>query len=562
MSFIFTFLAAMIVSMMLLPPLIVFGRRFRFVDQPSPRKVHTNPIPRIGGIAIGCALFAAILLVDGSSLTNRYAAMLIAGLVVLIVGAIDDRHELGYRSKFLAQFIAAIIAVYGGGIVIQELTLFDTVVIPGWIGAPLSVFVAVALANAVALSDGLDGLAGGIVFICCAALAVLGYLTGNVFAALLAVGMAGAIFGFLRFNTHPAVIFMGDSGSQFLGLMSALLAIDVTQSDPGRIAATLPLLLLALPVIDTVQVMISRILRGKSPFKPDKYHLHHRLLGLGLAHHHTVLTIYLVQCVFFLLAFFFRFESDLFLVLVFVSVGGAFFAVLRGLAYLQEHRQLAMPRSPFARLSAPLREAFSKSLAMAVMALVVGYVVLLYFATSALPQIGAELPGVQIQQLAMVLLAAVVASFVLLSKATAAVFSQTVGYVVAAMLAFSASNVIVPGSSFAMGEMVFLVMIGTGTLLWLMLSDRRESQMTTLDVLILFGALVIPNLPAFGGELQSMTTLVLRLVCLFYAVEVAAAAYRSRWTFRAALVACLGLMAVNRPFTDLSFSFSSLVSLS
>ena len=564
MSFIFTFLAAMIVSMMLLPPLMHFAERFQFVDQPNPRKVHANPIPRIGGVAIGVALFVSILVLDWNALSAKYLAILAAGLVVLAVGTIDDRRELDYKTKFAAQIVAALIVVYLADIRISELTLPGIVSIPSLVSGPLTVFVIVALANAVALSDGLDGLAGGIVFICCAALTVLGYLSGNMPAALLAAALSGAIFGFLRFNTHPAVIFMGDSGSQFLGLMSAVLAIDVTQSDGGRIAATLPLLLLAVPVLDTMQVMVSRVVRGKNPFKPDKFHLHHLLLKLGFAHHHTVLVIYLVQCAFFLLAFFFRFETDLLIIGLFLGASALLLLAvhLPNLAPGGTDAGSWLQRLRLSRLSSSTRQSVSGVAANIVMLMIAAHVLLLFLAIgTADPQAFNSQQIVQVQQLALVLLAAVIASFVLMSHGTAAILSQTIGYVVAAMLAFTASNVLVPGTSFAYVEMGLLLVIGLGNVTWLLLGERRESQMTTLDVLILFGALVVPNLPALNTELQGMATLVLRLICLFYAVEVVAAAYRSRVFFRVSLVGCLVLLAVNRPFTELSSSLSSFTPL-
>ncbi len=548
----------MIVSMMTLPPLIVFGRRFRFIDEPSPRKVHSNPIPRIGGVAIGLALFVSVAVVDHDLLSGKYIAVLLAGLLVLAVGAIDDRHELGYRAKFAAQILAAIIVVYGGGISINAITLTSSMSIAAWIADPVSVFVIVALANAVALSDGLDGLAGGIVFICCSALAVLGYLNGNITAALIAAALSGAIFGFLRFNTHPAVIFMGDSGSQFLGLMSAVLAIDVTQTESGRIAATLPLLLLAVPVLDTLQVMVSRVLRGKSPFKPDKFHLHHRLLALGFAHHHTVLIIYLLQCGFFLLAFFFRFESDLLIGGMFIAIGALLLAsVLAAQAKRSRVGGQIERATPRWSLAGAARQRIAGIFAVLVMAFIVSYVILMFVMVGLQPPPpDANGQMLQVQQLALILLAAVIASFVVSSKGTAAILSQTVGYVVAAMLAFTASSITVPGSPLSMLESLLLVLIGGGNVVWLLLSERREMQMTTLDVLIIFGALVVPNLPILN-DTQGIAALILRLVCLFYAVEVVAAAYRSRIFFRIALVACLALIAVNRPFTELSSTLSS-----
>lgn len=556
MTFVFTFIAAMLVSMVLLPPLIVFGKRFRFVDQPSPRKVHAAPIPRIGGLAIGVAMFAALLVVDLSLLSDKLFAILLAGLVVLLTGLVDDRHELGYRVKFAAQIAAALLVVYLGDIRISELLLAAPLVLPDWVSGPLSVFVIVALVNAVALSDGLDGLAGGIVFICCTALALLGYSTGNTGAALLAVALAGAIFGFLRFNTHPAVIFMGDSGSQFLGLMSAVLAIEVTQSQPGRIGAALPLLLLAVPVIDTMQVMVSRVLRGRSPFKPDKYHLHHRLLGLGIAHAQTVLIIYLVQCAFFLLAFFFRFESDLFLLAVFAAAAALLLAAI--LLPTRWRDQAARWSNAISRVresasDSRWRPAVVNTARWMALLTLGAYVLLLVYAVAEVGD-AAGRSMLELQQLALVLAAAVLASFALRSGRSAAVVGQSVGYVLAAMLAFTAASAIGDTGPLASIELGLLVVLGVANLTWLILGQRRGAQMTALDVLVLFAALVVPNLPGIGDALDGIGRLVLRLACLFYAAEVVAASWRSRIAFRFALVACLGLIAINRPFTDVSLS--------
>ena len=548
MAFVLSFIVAMAVSMALLPILIRFGRQ-QFADQPSPRKVHSTPIPRIGGVAIALGAFAAIFFSGLVAPGRETLAIFGASLIILVVGVLDDRNELDYRIKLAAQIAAAAVVVFGGEIYLRELALPQSLVFPLWIAYPLSVFLIVALTNAVALSDGLDGLAGGIVFLCCIALAIFAYSTGNAGSAILAIAIAGAIFGFLRFNTHPAVVFMGDSGSQFLGLLSAVLAIEVTQSDGGRIGAALPLLLLAIPIIDTSQVIVARLLAGGSPFKPDKRHLHHRLLDLGLAHHQVVISIYAVQCVFFLLAYFLRFESDVLVLAVFVVaallVAGAVFwltAINRG------------GRRPFARLRVLPRVGDGQKRVLAewsayvVFALLAAYLVLVIGAVAmadTVPASAADFETLrQIQWLALALFTAVVVSLFMQNSQAAVVIYQGAGYVAAAMLAFLANTIVWPSALFAGAELAILAVLGVAVLTWLALYNRYGSQLTTLDVLILFGAFVIPNLSGLDLELQGLSILVLRLVCFFYATEVVAVRLASSRAARVPLLVALALFIV------------------
>ena len=555
MLFVFSFLAAMIVSMALLPLLIRFGRRFDFVDAPAPRKVHTVPIPRIGGLAIGVGVFSVLAVAGSTIVSPTVIATLIAGAVVLLAGLIDDRVELGYRSKFGAQIAAAIIVVYFGDVTIRQVSLPPTLDLPLWLAQPFSVFVIVALTNAVALSDGLDGLAGGIVFICCTALAVLAWATGNVASAVLAVALAGAIFGFLRFNTHPAVVFMGDSGSQFLGLFSAVLAIEVTQSDAAHISAALPLMLLAVPIIDTMQVTVSRLRRGVSPFKADKFHLHHRLLAIGFAHPQAVLVIYIVQCMFFLLAYFLRYQSDGLNIAAFLVSAACIVAlILGGQASVERREKDSLPAHSglINRIPDSLRAGIVGLMAKAVVVVLALYVALLVYAVSTggtiAPTASATVP--QVKQLALVLLASVVASFVLLSKPAADLVAQGSAYVVAAVLAFSASGIGWPDPMLASLEFTLLLVLGVANVVWLVFNADRAAQLTTLDILVLFAALVIPNLPVLGAEIQGIATLIFRLVCLFYAVEVIAAGFKRGLVLRMAVTTSLVLIAANTPLVS------------
>jgi len=556
MEFVLSFVGAMLVSMALLPGLIAFGRRYSFVDEPAPRKVHVVPVPRIGGPAIAAGVLAAVALSGPAAFSAQAIAILVAGMIVLGVGLVDDRHELGYRIKFAAQIAAALVVVYAGDIRLKELTLPSTIVIPDWASMPVSVFVIVAITNAVALSDGLDGLAGGIVFLCAAALAVLAYSTGNTSSALLAVGLAGAIFGFLRFNTHPAVVFMGDSGSQFLGLISGVLAIEVTQAEAGRISAALPLFLLAVPIIDTTQVMISRILGGKSPFVADRGHLHHRLLALGLAHRQVVLAIYVLQCLFFLLAYFLRYESDSLIVAAFLVVT---LSALGALILAERHqwgdrRDSAGPRW-FTSIERGERRRAAGFFSRVIVAFVMAYGLLLTVAISASSETAtanqlASLRQVQILSIGLIL---VVGSCVILRRGTGvSLLFQGAGYILAAMLAFMASAIQWPSPWMGSLESVLLVSLVVADVLWLALYNRHGSQLTTLDILILFGVLVIPNLALFGPESQAFALLALRMAAFFYAAEVIAVGLRPGILSRLPLLLTLSLLAVHPYFTAVS----------
>ena len=232
--------------------------------------------------------------------------------------------------KFAAQIAAALIVTCYGGVWIRDLgaLLPEGLHLPGWIGIPLTVIVIVGATNAINLSDGLDGLAGGISIMSFICIAYLAYLGGDLMVVLLSIAMIGAIFGFLRFNTYPATLFMGDAGSQFLGFWAISLSLKITQADHG-FNRLLPMMLLGMPILDTISVMLGRIASGKSPFMPDKNHLHHRFMKLGLSHSETVFLIYALQACMVTSAYLMRTGTE-WLVLASCLCFGA--AVLLGLA--------------------------------------------------------------------------------------------------------------------------------------------------------------------------------------------------------------------------------------
>ncbi len=292
--------------------------RHNVVDLPGARKVHTRPIPRIGGIAMACGAFVPLIFWHYA---DRFVLAFLAGAAILIFfGLLDDLHDLPPKVKFSGQFLAALIVIFGGGVQITSLgtLLPDMVRLPSVIAVPLTLVAIVGVTNAINLSDGLDGLAGGICLLIFSALGFLSYLEGNSVIGLIALALVGVLFGFLRFNTHPATIFMGDAGSQFLGFSAATLAIDLSQSKP-TLSPLLPLILLGFPILDTLTVMVTRIAQKRSPFSADKNHFHHHLLGLGLHQSESVVVIYLLQTLLIVAAILLRYYSDWLLLLSYLG---------------------------------------------------------------------------------------------------------------------------------------------------------------------------------------------------------------------------------------------------
>jgi UDP-GlcNAc:undecaprenyl-phosphate/decaprenyl-phosphate GlcNAc-1-phosphate transferase len=317
MALLLTLLVSMLLTIVMIPILISMAERLHMMDVPDERKNHDVPIPRCGGIAMAIGAFVPILYwYSGSPFILPF---LVAGLIIVAFGMTDDSWDLSPRWKFLGQIIASLIIIYWGGVKIVSLgaLLPEGVLLPLVISVPLTLLVLVGVTNAVNLSDGLDGLAGGISLLSICFIGYLAYVVGHLEIALAAVALVGAIFGFLRFNTYPAKIFMGDSGSQMLGFSAVTLALALTQQVPV-ISPLLPLLLFGLPVLDTLTVMTTRIINGKSPFSPDKRHFHHRLLEIGLTHAEAVLTIYVVQALMVLLSFILRFQTNWLILSVYI----------------------------------------------------------------------------------------------------------------------------------------------------------------------------------------------------------------------------------------------------
>ena len=312
MTFLSALLLALFITVTLIPLLKTAALRYNAVDMPNERKMHLHPIPRVGGVAMAAGILLPVIF---WAPMNGFGHALLSGAGIIAAFALlDDVINLGYRPKFAGQILAALCVVIFGDLQVRSLgsLLPPGTILPPMVAIPLTCFLIVAATNAINLADGLDGLAGGISLLMFICIGFISYGHNLILSVFVSVAVAGAIFGFLRYNTHPAVIFMGDTGSQLLGFLAMCLSIWISQSVDG-LNKVLPLVLLGFPFIDTLVVMTERILRGVSPFKADKNHLHHKLMRLGLYQSEAVVAVYLHQAFLVLAAFVFRYASEGFL---------------------------------------------------------------------------------------------------------------------------------------------------------------------------------------------------------------------------------------------------------
>jgi len=287
-----SFALALFLSFVLVPLASRYANALGLMDAPDERKVHSQAIPRAGGIAIVIAFFVPALfwLSDIASLLGFFSG----AAIIAVFGFLDDRHNLNYKWKFLGQILGVAIFL-ASNIEITKTPFLGLGDLLPWVSYPVMAIFILGVINAVNLSDGLDGLAAGSSLLSLGFIALLGYGAAEYTIAIIAVSAMGALTGFLRFNTHPATIFMGDTGSQFLGYVAGCLAIMLTQAPSLAVSPVLAILIVGLPILDTFLVMVLRLYAGESPFKPDKQHLHHQLLSKGLMHYQAVGAIYLLS---------------------------------------------------------------------------------------------------------------------------------------------------------------------------------------------------------------------------------------------------------------------------
>jgi UDP-GlcNAc:undecaprenyl-phosphate/decaprenyl-phosphate GlcNAc-1-phosphate transferase len=514
MHYVIPFIVSMVVTMVCLPGLVRLGRKWLMVDHPGARKVHAVAVPRVGGVAMACGVFIAS--VFSISLQPADIWFLVAAAVLTTFGALDDRFDLDYRIKFVGQLAAVAIVIVAGDARVESIALDDRLWLPTWLSWPITVLFLVGVTNAVNLADGLDGLAGGTTFLCFCAIALLSGVGFPGSSTALTLAFAGAVLGFLRFNTYPASVFMGDAGSQLLGFSIGVLSIRATQTASSEISAAIPILLLAVPILDTLSVMVQRIAEGRSPFSPDKNHIHHKLLALGFDHHEAVMLIYAIQGALFVMGYFLRFESDL-LILGFVTV---FFALCIGILQIaartgwrlrstgEDSSGAAVPRL----MRVIHRPGLLPRLSYAAIATAVGiYAALIVVETATLSGDFRILIGV--------LLAVVVGFSAVLRGAPLNLIEKAALYVTATALVYLDAVVLPPNRLLSAVGWAAIAVAAVATAVRLRLYNDRRFLLTPLDLIVLFMALVVPSLLdtlhlPHGGALA-----IAKLVILFYALE-------------------------------------------
>lgn len=317
-----SFLIALLLGIVMIPNILLVSYRKRLFDLPDSRKVHTCPVPRLGGISflpaivITFALIMGFRILHGIPVENlplsrtlyEFLFYIVGAMLLYLTGVQDDLIGVGYRRKFLIQILAALLLVSCGDWIRSLGGLFGIYDLPAWLGIPLTVFLVVYITNAINLIDGIDGLASGL---CCISLAMLAYMhiyVGQYVYAFLALATLGILIPFWCYNVFGNAqkghkLFMGDTGSLTLGYILSFLVIHLSFVHFDEVEHTNPSLAIALstlivPLFDVVRVVLHRVRNGKSPFLPDKNHFHHKLLRTGMRVRWVMITILAISLFF------------------------------------------------------------------------------------------------------------------------------------------------------------------------------------------------------------------------------------------------------------------------
>lgn len=293
------FALATSISVMLVPILRSLAFRLNVLDQPDERKVHKEAIPYLGGVAIFCGYVIGVLI---ASVVYKWIPyqnamiFLVSGLLIFLLGLYDDIKGSHARLKLGVQFLVAGFVV-SNGIYVSELSNpfgSEQIELGLW-GQVLSLFWIVGISNAINLLDGLDGLAGGVSSISILFMAGFALYTGNIGLAGLLLALLGGIIGFLVFNLPPAKIFMGDAGSLLIGFLFAVFCLIADARGPATVTIIVPVILLTMPIVDTLLAIIRRVKNKQHIFQADKKHLHHRILALSKSYRQTLVIIYAIN---------------------------------------------------------------------------------------------------------------------------------------------------------------------------------------------------------------------------------------------------------------------------
>jgi len=283
------------VTYLITPWARTLSQKCGMVDMPNHRKMHTAPVPYGGGIAIFLGFLASFVIIG--QYTNQTTGFIIAAFLLIVLGIFDDFIGLRALPKFLFQSIAAIIVINSGIVINMDVLLRGHVSNLSFLAIPITFLWIIGITNAINLIDGLDGLAAGVAAISALTVAIVAFINGQPLVAALSLSLAFASLGFLPHN-FLTQIFMGDTGSMFLGFSLATLSIMGSVKLAAAFSALVPVMILAIPIFDTIFAIIRRVVMRRPIYEGDKKHLHHRLMELGLTSKQTVIFIYIVSAIF------------------------------------------------------------------------------------------------------------------------------------------------------------------------------------------------------------------------------------------------------------------------
>lgn len=312
-----TFIICFLAAVALTPLVRKLAIRIGATDLPNARKVHKKIMPRMGGLAIYFAFIIGMLIMwPDSSFT---LPLIVGSVIIILTGVLDDMYSLSPRVKIVAHFFAALVIVHSG-ISVEFINLpFNGILHLYWLSIPLTLLWIMGITNAINLIDGLDGLAVGVSSIVLLTIAGLSLTEGNLFVFTVSAILLGSTLGFLPYNFHPAKIFMGDTGSYFLGYVISVLAL-LGFKNVTLFSLVVPIIILAVPISDTLFAIIRRLVNRRPLTAPDKSHLHHCLLRYGFSQSQTVVLIYGMSAMFALAAIVFSTSTLLGSMIIIIGV--------------------------------------------------------------------------------------------------------------------------------------------------------------------------------------------------------------------------------------------------
>ncbi|TCN26730.1 glycosyltransferase family 4 protein [Mesobacillus foraminis] len=301
--FYMTLILCFVCSILITPMIKKLAFRLGATDKPNNRKVHEKIMPRMGGLVIYISFMLGILIMNPDS--QYHLAIILGSVIIVATGILDDIFELSAKVKLFNQIAAALVVVLWGGVQVNFINLpFGGVLEFGVLAVPITIIWIVGVTNAINLIDGLDGLAAGVSSIALISISGMAIVMGDVYVMTIGFILLVSTLGFLFYNFYPAKIFMGDTGALFLGYMIAVLSL-LGFKNVAFISFIIPVIILGVPMTDTIFAIVRRLVKKAPLSAPDKSHLHHCFLDLGYTHKQTVLLIYAISAMFGLTAFIF-----------------------------------------------------------------------------------------------------------------------------------------------------------------------------------------------------------------------------------------------------------------